>query len=69
MCCGPKASARRVFHIEVLQALFAFADLVNRKNVWMVKARDRFSFAPKTRQRLMGVNLMSEDALHCNDPA
>src|SRR5207247_4766529 len=42
-----KAPARRIFHAEKRQALFTFADLVYRKNVRMIKARDCFSFALK----------------------
>src|SRR5205807_1319865 len=52
-CRGPKAPSRRVFHAEKRQALLTFADLVNRKNVWMIEARDRFSFAPKAHERLV----------------
>src|SRR5437868_5518892 len=36
-CRGTETSARRVFHAEEWQALLSFTDLVNRKNVWMIK--------------------------------
>src|SRR6266511_5471678 len=68
-CRSSKASARRVFHAEKRQALFTFADLVNRKNVWVIEAGDRLGFAPKAHQRLMRVHLVSKDALHGDDPA
>src|SRR4029077_11256605 len=32
-----ETAARRVFHAEKRQALLSFTDLVNRKNVWMIK--------------------------------
>ena len=35
----------------------------------MIEARDGFGFAPKARQRLVRVYLMSEDAFHRDDPA
>src|SRR5437773_10001484 len=58
-----KAPARRIFHAEKREALLTFADLVNRKNIWMIEARDRFGFAPKAHQRVMRVCCMREDTL------
>src|SRR5262245_64791037 len=66
---GTKAPTSRIFHAKIWETFFALADLVNRKNVGMIEARDRFGFAPKAHQRLMRVHLMSEDALYRNDPA
>src|SRR6516162_1054069 len=66
--CGTKASTACVFHAEIRQAFFAFADLVNGKNIWVIEARDRFRFTPKTHQRVMRVHLMRRDALHRYDP-
>src|SRR5437870_7862416 len=52
-CCGTETSASRVFHAEKRQALLTFADFVNGKNVWVIKAGDRFGFAPEAHQRLV----------------
>ena len=68
-CRSTKAPALRVFHAEKRQAFLTFADLVNGKNVWVIETRDRFGFAPKTNQRLVGIRLMSENAFHRDDPA
>src|SRR5439155_11801517 len=68
-CRATQASACRVFHAEKRQRLLAFADLVNRKNVWVIEAGDRFSFAPKAHQHLVRIHLMSKDAFHRDDPA
>ena len=46
-------SARRVFHAEKRQAVLAFADLVNRKNVWMIEAGGCFRFALEAHERLV----------------
>src|SRR5439155_21554844 len=51
------------------QAFLTFADLVNGKNVWVIETRDRFGFAPKTNQRLVGIRLMNNNAFHRDDPA
>src|SRR4051794_14548094 len=68
-CRSTKTSPRRVFHAEKRQALLTFAHFVNGKNVWVIEASDRFGFAPKAHQRLVRTHVMSEDALHGNDPA
>ena len=52
-CRRTKTPTRCVFHAEIRQAILAFADIVNRKNVWMIEARDRFGFAPEAHQRLV----------------
>src|SRR4029453_19134822 len=62
--CGTETSARRVLHAEKRQAFLAFADFVNWKNVWMIKAGDRFGFATKPDQCLVRVHLMREDPFH-----
>src|SRR6266446_10690282 len=67
-CRGTQASARRIFHAEKRQALLTLADFVNGKNVWVIEAGDRFGFAPEAHQRLMCIHLMSEDALHRDNP-
>src|SRR6266480_2250046 len=64
-----QAPTHRVFHAEIRQALLTFADLVNRKNVRVIEAGDRFGFAAKAHQRLMRIHLMSKYALYCDDPA
>jgi hypothetical protein len=64
---SPKAAAGGVFHAEIRQPFFTFADLVNGKNVWVIEARDRFGFAPKAHQRLVRIHLMSENALYRDD--
>ena len=52
-CRGTEASPRRVFHAEKRQAILTFADLVNRKNVWMIEPGDRFGFAAKPHKCLV----------------
>ena len=52
-CRDTEASTRRVFHAEKRQAILTFADLVNRKDVWMIEPGDRFGFAPKAHKRLV----------------
>src|SRR5262245_54876481 len=68
-CCGTKAATRRIFHAEIRQAFFVFADLVNRKDVRVIEARDRLGFASKAHQRLVRIHLVSEYAFHRHDPA
>ena len=48
-----QTSARRVFHAEKRQAILAFADLVNRKNVWMIEAGGCFRFALEAHEHLV----------------
>ena len=48
-----ETSTGRILHAEKRKALLAFADFVNRKNVWVIEAGDCFGFAPKTHQRLV----------------
>src|SRR5262249_4035709 len=62
-----KAATCRIFHAEIREAFLAFADFVNGKNVWVIKAGDCFGFAPKPHQRLMRVQLMSKYTLHRDD--
>jgi hypothetical protein len=50
-----QAATRRVFHAEVGNAILAFRDLVDGKNVWMIEAGGGLGFTTKTGQGLVGI--------------
>ena len=64
-----QTSARREFHAEEREAVFALAHFVDGQNVRMIEARGRLRFAPETRERFAGVGVITQDALHGDDAA
>src|ERR1041385_8928871 len=64
-----QASASRILHAEKWQPVFAVADLVDGKNVRMIKAGGCFSFAPKTFPRLARVSVIRHHSFEGDDPA
>lgn len=64
-----QAAAGRKFHAEVRKAFFAFAHLVDRKNIWMIEARGSFCFAAETLERFAGIGVIAQDAFHGNNAA
>ena len=58
-CPVTQASTHREFHAEKRETVLAFAHLVDRKNVRMIKAGYRFSFAAETYERFMRISLIT----------
>src|SRR5262245_15649719 len=63
-----QASARRKFHAEKRKAVLAFAYLVHRKNVRMIKAGYRVGFASEACERFMRIGLITQHTLYGDDP-
>ena len=64
-----QTSARREFHAEEREAVFALAHFVDRQNVRMIEARGRLGFAPETRERFLRVGVITQDPFHRDDAA
>src|SRR5262245_60039594 len=58
-----KAAARRVLHAKEGEPVVCLTYFVDRQNVWMIKARGCFSFAPETLERVNGVGVIILQAL------
>jgi len=57
-----QAATGDVFHAEERQSVLAFADVVDRQNIWMIEVGCRFGFAPEPGKRVMRAGVIAEDA-------
>src|SRR6266550_2729791 len=64
-----QAPPSRVFHAEERQPVFALADFIDGKNIRMIETGRRFSFTPKTLQRLPRIGVIGHHSLKGDDPA
>ena len=64
-----QAAARRVFHAEKRQPVFALADFINGKNIRMIETGSGFRLSPKTFSRLARISVVRHHSLERDDPA
>src|SRR5579864_1656263 len=64
-----KAAAGHMFHAEERQPVFAFTDVVDRQNIWMVEICGRLGFSPEASQGVMGAGVETQDPFERDDAA
>src|SRR5207237_1250267 len=63
-----QASTRREFHAEKRKAVLAFAHVVYRKNVRMIKTGYGVGFASEAYERFMRISVLMATALYGHGP-
>src|SRR5262245_48081120 len=62
-----QSSTGRMFHCKEGQAVSSFAQLIDRQNIWVAKARYRHSFASEPADRVARISVNRQDAFQSDD--
>src|SRR5579885_1791184 len=63
-----QTSAARELHAKKREAVFAFADLVNWQNIWMIEAGRGLSFAAEPHEGLLAIGVVGQQLFDRDDP-